>query len=36
MCRNRALLGAGWDDAMVARCSANPVGMLRPESMHCS
>ena len=23
--------GAAWDDAMVARWSANPVGMLWPE-----
>jgi hypothetical protein len=22
---------AAWDDAMVARWSANPLGMLRPE-----
>jgi hypothetical protein len=22
--------GAAWDDAMVARWSANPLGMLRP------
>jgi hypothetical protein len=24
-------LGAAWDDAMVARWSANPLGMLWPE-----
>ena len=24
-------LGAAWDDAMVARWSVNPVGMLWPE-----
>jgi hypothetical protein len=23
--------GAAWDDAMVARWSANPLGMLSPE-----
>jgi hypothetical protein len=23
--------GAAWDDAMVARCSANPLGMLWPD-----
>jgi hypothetical protein len=24
-------LGAAWDDSMVARWSANPLGMLWPE-----
>jgi len=26
-----SLFGAAWDDAMVARWSANPLGMLWPE-----
>jgi hypothetical protein len=29
-------ISIGWDDAMVARWSANLVGMFWPESMHCS
>jgi hypothetical protein len=31
MCPSSAAFGAAWDDAMVARWSANPLGMLWPE-----
>jgi hypothetical protein len=30
-CRRLGAFGATWDDAMVARWSANPLGMLWPE-----